>query len=245
MPGREEFYTALFALHKRLLAGDPTLLGDIAKLVFEPLIAHLRHEIRNTDDHLLQEKAADAVIEYGKNPSQANATGGAGVMGFLVMRAKSRVFTGIRKERRHEEVKERYANELGTGKSGGKPVELRLVPGEHYPDNPSDSAAHEASSDPVERLDLDARVNEVLAGAKTKLDQQVLEMMMAGVRATSEYARVLGIEDRPLEEQRRIVKQHKDRLKAAGSRRQEAKRSGPKRRGRPSRRRDAGGGSSD
>jgi len=42
MPARAEFYAALFALHERILAGEPTLLGDVARLVFEPLMAQLQ-----------------------------------------------------------------------------------------------------------------------------------------------------------------------------------------------------------
>ena len=244
MSARNKFYTELFTLHEQMLAGDPTLLADIARLVLESLIAQLRHEFREVDDHLLQEKAADALLEYGKDPSQANAKAGAGVMGFLVMRAKSRVISGIRKERRREQAEGRFAHGLGATKAAGNPVELRLVRGEHHSEGPSDTVSA-PSLELEERLEIEARVQDVLAGAQSKIDQQILRMMLDGVRATPEYARVLGIEDRPVEEQRRIVKQHKDRLKAAGTRRQEAKRSGPKRRGRPPRRRTDEGGDRD
>jgi hypothetical protein len=37
--------------------------------------------------------------------------------------------------------------------------------------------------------------------------------MMDGVRETAAYAAVLGLHHRPLHEQEKIVKRHKDRLK--------------------------------
>ena len=233
MPSREQVYVALFSLHERLVAGDPTILGDVAKLVFEPLIAELRNEFRGVDDHVLQEKAAVALIEYGKAPSQANARAGAGVMGFLVLRARSRVMSELKRDRRREEAETRYANERHRHRGHRNPVELRRVLSEHIEEDATEMLAE--GLDPVEEVERQARRSDVLEGAKTEVDGLILSMMLAGIRATSQYAKVLGIEDRPFQEQRRIVKQHKDRLKVAATRRQEEKRSGPKRRGRPPR----------
>lgn len=243
MSARNKLYTDVFTLHQQLLAGDPTLLADIAQLALEPLIALLRREFPDIDDHLLQEKAADALLEYGKNPAGANARSGAGVMGFLVMRGKSRVLSGIQRERRRERAEGYFAHGLRSD-AIQNPVELRFVRGEHHSEGPSDTVAA-PSTDPVERLDLETRVQDLLAGARSELDQEILRLMLDGVRATSDYARLLGIADRPMKEQRRIVKQHKDRLKVAGMRNQEAKRAGPKRRGRPPRRRGSEGGNGD
>jgi hypothetical protein len=44
-------------------------------------------------------------------------------------------------------------------------------------------------------------------------DCELVKMMIRGVRETRAFARVLGIEDHPPEEQAIIVKRHKDRLK--------------------------------
>ena len=238
-----EFYAALFALHERMLAGDPTLLGEVARLVFEPLIAQLRQKFRGVDDQLLHERAADALMEYGRNPSQANATTGAGVMGFLMLRSKSRVIDRIRKERRRDVAEGAYAHGLDPSvKQGrGKSVELRRAQPEHGAEGLSD-AVSVPPPDVEERLDQEAQIAWVLAGAKTDVDRRLLELMFAGVRETAEYARVLGIGAEPVEVQEATVKRHKDRLLAAAKRREEAKRSVPKRRGRPPRQRDGDGG---
>jgi hypothetical protein len=242
MKAGAEFYAALFALHERMLAGDPTLLGDVARLVMQPLTAQLRQEFGTVDDQLIADGLADALMEYGKNPSAANATAGPGAMGFLVMRSKSRVVDAMRKGRRRDIAEAGYAHDLNpsTERARGNVVELRRVPAEH--DTEDTSASVSVPPPDVEgRLDREARVAEVLAGAKSDVDRRLLEMMLEGIRDTADYARVLGIETEPVEVQEVIVKRHKDRLLAAAKRREEAKQTPPKRRGRPRRRGRDGG----
>jgi hypothetical protein len=41
----------------------------------------------------------------------------------------------------------------------------------------------------------------------------VLGLMLDGVRETSAYSAILGITGKPVAEQQRIVKQHKDRIR--------------------------------
>jgi hypothetical protein len=82
----------------------------------------------------------------------------------------------------------------------------------------------------------EAQISDVLSGVLSDRDRRIVKLMLEGVRETSTYARVLEIEDRSLDEQRRIVKQHKDRLKLSARRRQESKLLAPRRRGRPPKR---------
>lgn len=245
MPAGERFYVALYRLHERMLDGDPTLLGDVARLVIDPLIQQLHKEFPGVDDQLLQGGAADALIEYGKNPIQANAASGAGVLGFLLLRAKSRVKDGIRIERRREVAEARFAHGLKPSNERGrtKPVELRRVRTEHNAE-----VIDVVGTPPPEledRLEREAQIELILASAKSDLDRRLLRMMLAGVRETAEYARVLGIEAEPVEVQEKTVKRHKDRILAAAKRREETRRCGPKRRGRPPRQSGDDGGNRD
>jgi hypothetical protein len=243
MARRGEFYAALFVLHERLVSGDPSPLGDMAKMVLEPLTQQLRQKFPGSsfpqvDDHLLMEKAADALLEYGAAPSQANATSGAGVLGFLTLRATSRVKNALRRERARQRTEGRYAHGLGPRVRGepNNPVELRLVHGEYAEEPPEARVPAPVAKDVTEVLEGQDRRENVLQGVGIELDRLILQMMLDGIRSTAAYAGVLGIAELPVEEQRRIVKRHKDRIKAAASRRQEAKRTGPRRRGRPPRR---------
>lgn len=237
------FYTALLTLHQQLMAGDPTPLAEIAQLVLEPLARQLHrkfpdHTFPSVDDHLTMQAAADALLEYGNAPAQANATSGAGVLGFLVLRGTSRLRNALRKERVQQRAEGRYAHGLRPGprQKSTNPVELHRVRGEHGKDPLEERAADTLPNDPAEVLDQLARRDEVLEGIEAERDRRIMEMMLDGVREASAYAEVLKITGCDLDEQRRIVKQHKDRIKAAARRRQEAKSAGPRRRGRPPRR---------
>ena len=243
MPVGAEFYAALFALHERMLAGDPTLLGEVARLIYEPLTVQLRQEFRTPDHHLLDDGVADGLMEYGRNPSQANATTGAGVMGFLVMRSKSRVLDAKRKDGRREVAEVGYAHDLSPSAVRGQRNVVELLRARTEHDAQAQSEAVSVPPPDIEaRLDREAQIEDVLAGAKSEVDRRLLEMMFAGVRETAAYAAVLGIEAQPAEVQEATVKRHKDRLIAAAKRREESKHSPPKRRGRPSRRRNTGDG---
>jgi hypothetical protein len=56
------------------------------------------------------------------------------------------------------------------------------------------------------------------------MDLQVAGLMVAGIRDTSEYATVMGILDRPVIEQRKLVKRAKDRVKKIFERKIKARR---------------------
>lgn len=45
------------------------------------------------------------------------------------------------------------------------------------------------------------------------VDQEIIFLLMCGIRETYWYANALGILDKPIEEQRKIVKRNKDRIK--------------------------------
>jgi DNA-directed RNA polymerase specialized sigma24 family protein len=172
MANGAEFKAALFALHERMLAGDPTLLGDVARLVLEPLKAQVRQAFRTVDDQLVEDGVADALLEYGRNPSQANATAGAGVLGFLVMRAKSRVIDTLRKDRRRDIAEAGYAHEMNPSAERGRGnlVALRRATTEHSAERPSASVSV-PPPDVEDRLERESRVAEVLSGAKSEVDR--------------------------------------------------------------------------
>jgi len=236
-----EFFAALYDLHQRLIAGDPTLLAKIANLTYAPLIAGVRaefleHAFPRVDDHMIMEGAADALLEYGRMPAQARAHTGAGVFGFLLLRANSRVLNQMRKIRTRESAEGRYV--LGLGPKKRDPdnvVEHRPVRGEHRIKSEESGLEAASQADAGDAQESAVRQQEVLSAVSDDRDRRILEMILGGVRETAAFADVLGIKGLPIEEQRRIVKQHKDRIKTAAKRNQDKKRSGPMRRGRPRR----------
>ena len=76
-------------------------------------------------------------------------------------------------------------------------------------------SAEEEALDELDPFDLpkplsDAALAEVAAFSAQ--DQQLVALLVSGVRETSAYVQVLGIEYLPPNEQKRTVKRHKDRL---------------------------------
>lgn len=68
----------------------------------------------------------------------------------------------------------------------------------------------EVDGDPVSLAETQARVESLFSDPR---DRQLAELVVANERSTAPYARVLGVDGRSAEEQRRVVKQHKDRIK--------------------------------
>ncbi len=64
------------------------------------------------------------------------------------------------------------------------------------------------------------QADEVNQIATSKLDRQLLELLLEGERHTQAYAHLLQIEGLGLAQQRQIVKRHKDRLRLRLKRRQ-------------------------
>jgi hypothetical protein len=63
-----------------------------------------------------------------------------------------------------------------------------------------------------ERKQIEHRRQAVMSSLESDVDRQILSLRLDGVRSTKAYAEVLGIAELPIEQQRRIVKQHKDRI---------------------------------
>jgi len=83
-------------------------------------------------------------------------------------------------------------------------VELAEFESEHLRDESGDPAARDLDPD-----DFEAKLTEALPDQR---DREIAHLMMDGVRSTTEYARRLRVTDTPEDEQRKLVKRHKDRI---------------------------------
>jgi RNA polymerase sigma-70 factor, ECF subfamily len=175
-------------LHERLLAGDELATAQIAE-TFIPVLLKALEAIfpRLSDPHLATTAVNDALINYFKRPEQFDPNRST-LFKYLRMSARSDLLNSLRRK---------------------KIVELTSFDSEHVFEGLKDSTNIEASmltgDSPLLR-----EVDDLL---KSPADRQVVRLMIEGVRETSEYAGVLGILDQPQDEQARIVKRHKDRLK--------------------------------
>lgn len=186
-----------YTLHQLLLEGDPTATAQIAETFMPWMIAQLGHRYPNlSDPHLIATAAADALINYFGRPDQYDPARGS--LAFYLRMSANGDLLNLLKQNRIEMSSQRL----------GKIVEL---------DDPN--AEHEVEIQA--EFDLEAWVFNQQSPVwewlprllPDPIDQEILSLMLAGVRETEPYAEVLGLADRPRDEQAATVKRTKDRLK--------------------------------
>jgi RNA polymerase sigma factor (sigma-70 family) len=201
-------------LHERLLARDPVASEEVARLFLEAVRRHvsLRAQVHGVFDHdLINDAAVDAVFDYIRRPDKFSPVKSS-LRTYLKLAAERDLINAVRKDRRRRRGEELSGDVELAVVSGNKGSEI-----ERILRDPDDALFKSATED--ESLD------EVVEMIGPGSDQVLVRMMMDGERRTSAFAEVLGISNLPVPEQRRTVKQHKDRLK------QQLKRAGGKRRG--------------
>ncbi|HEX5502911.1 MAG TPA: sigma factor [Thermomicrobiales bacterium] len=183
------------ALHARLLAGDPVAPADLAAAYLDHLARWLL--ARNPlvrDPHFHDEAAEDALLNLIKHPGSYDPAR-LGLTAYLHMSARGDLLNLLSKERRHRARRADLAA-----------VELSPVVGKELWDTANDPARI------VERqADAAAPPGPTLPDL-TAEEEAVLALMRDRERHNDAYARVLGLADRPIAEQRREVKRVKDRL---------------------------------
>lgn len=186
---------SLSTLHQRLLAGDPVAPAEFAEHTVTPLAELLRTLNQGLRDRSMADEAAtDAVLDFVKSPQAFDPTRSS-VWGFLELAAKRNLANLRLKEQRQRGKISRFHD-----------VALHDPARKKVQDSPLASlVASEANAEDQKRLSAE------VADLKPE-EAQVFRLMREGVRETAEYARALGIVDRPHGEQRAIVKQIKDRL---------------------------------
>lgn len=190
-PSRE----AGLALHRRLLADDPTAPADLASAYLDHLAEWLlARNPRVPDPHLHTEAAGEAIIALIKNPRSYDPAR-LSLEAYLHMSAQGDLRNLLRKERRHQAHRARW-----------EAVELSPARGKELWDTANDPARI------VGREDETAIPTAPAPPGLTTRETGVLALMRAGERKTVAYARLLGLADRPIAEQRREVKRVKDRL---------------------------------
>jgi hypothetical protein len=184
-------------LYKRLVDYDPIAPDDIATTFLEPLINWLSSLNQSIHPDLVNEAAEDALLALIHNPSSYDPSKST-LETYLRMSAQGDLRNILSRESAH--------------RSRHKPlkaVELSDKDGKYMgrEEDPSLSLLiHEKLASLAE--DVPATIRESL----TEVEARVLELMLRRERRTVVYAEACGIADRPIHEQRRLVKRIKDRL---------------------------------
>lgn len=185
----------LIDVHRRLLDNDAAAPAELAELVIEPLALELmRGPKRPRDEAFAVDAATDAVLECAKDPRSFDPSR-LPLWSFLRMAARRDLANRILKERRHAGLVRRYADVALPASARNKPTD------------PMDGLVEaELARKQLEGLTLGPMKS--LADP----DLAVLRLVAEGVRDTARFAAVMGLNDQPVQEQRRLVKQAKDRI---------------------------------
>ncbi len=186
-------------LHRRLVDGDPTAPADLAEELLPGLLGRLRRRFPNlAQDTILYDAVIDAVLSYTERPGQFDPSK-ASLVGYLTMSAKGDVLNALERNK----------------KRGAREVSLEVV--EDSPKARKTLSKHGlvASADDLvlARFESERLAEDIRAAARSPEDSRVLHLLVDGERRTERFASVLGVEHLELAEQKRIVKQVKDRLK--------------------------------
>ncbi len=185
--------------HQELVNGDHLAPSKIAEL-FLPLLARALHrKFHNiSDSHLVDIAVADALLSYLTNPQKFDPSRGK-LFTYLWIASQGDLLNRLQQERKHT-----------SRKLDEKVVEL-----------PSYATVNriQAEEDPEAILLLSEETlrvkEEVNAIITDEGDRAIVALMLDGIRETATYAEILGLKDRPFEEQTLLVKRTKDRIKVA------------------------------
>lgn len=179
----------LLAIHRRLLAGDPTASADLFRAVHHAVGATVYRQHRamgiSWDD--ARDLSTDAIVAYVNNPAQFDPTR-SGLATYLVMIARG-------------DALNLAASQANKKKSHSRFVELTVV------------ERNERADTGFSRLDAERIVREHGTEIiREHGDEAVLRLFLSGEDATEEYAKALGASHLAEHEQRQLVKQRRDRI---------------------------------
>ena len=191
-------------LHHRLVEGDPLAPSELVGAFSEELVRRVRARAQITnDDFIVYDAVTDALLAYAQQPTKYNPTK-SGLLTYLTMSAYGDYLNMLARERRREkrEIPLEYVEHRLD--AGNNLIEDLLI--EDVLDTVME---REGILTPEERIRLLQQVSERFPDPQ---DRQILNLMLLGERKTAAYSAELGILDSDKNEQRRIVKRHKDRL---------------------------------
>lgn len=199
-------------LHLRLLARDPNAPADLVHAFLTPLLEALHGAFPDDalpDPNLVDECVMDTLLNFPKHPEKLDPERGM-LWTFLFLDAKGDVLNALDKHRRwHDRERE----------------VLAVVAQDEQNRNEEQEALAFAAIESEETMsylpqgvclvDVRAEVDAILS---VPTDLGIVTLLTEGVRETGPYATVLGVTNRSPQEQRRHVKQAKDRWKKRLSR---------------------------
>jgi DNA-directed RNA polymerase specialized sigma24 family protein len=177
------------ALHRRLCAGDdPVAPAEFARAYLDPLVAAVGRRFPGVDPHVVEQAAADALLDLVRHPDRYDPDRRK-LRGYLLMAARGDLLNLLNREERHRRRRVSLDD-----------VELTAAGGNEV-----------MGADGLARLNDYPSLTRV-RDALTEPDRRVLDLMCQGERRWEVFAAALGVANRPRVEWRRTVKRVTDRI---------------------------------
>ena len=196
----QEYLVEQLRLHKE---GDPVAQSKLAEAIYPHLVRVLGFKYKvNIDEDWIHEAAGEAVINFLKKPGGYDS-GKKGLLSYLEKAADWQIKTILEKNKTY---RERFSS-----LESPKVIDIRqgvdVLDGLSVLEIKEELERRKASG--VEP-DLSDRIPQLF---DNQADIKMAKLICAKVRSTVQYVEILGISGESADEQKRIVKRHKDRIK--------------------------------
>lgn len=187
-------------LHTSIMAGDITAQAELAVLVLPILTKRLNNKFPTLfDPNLIDTAVTDALLNYFARPDYYQPHKQS-LMSYLLMSAKGDLLNYL-KPKKVDENSTHLTEDVELWDSYSE----KTIGGSVVVDDTN------VEEEALVRLSpVISQIQELFPSLK---DQQLVAMIMDGIRDTDEYAKVLGIEHLSSSEQKVVVKNNKDRIK--------------------------------
>jgi DNA-directed RNA polymerase specialized sigma24 family protein len=181
-----------YELHERILDGDPTAFAELAELLYSDLVTDTQRRAGMADDPALVEEAVgQALLDYQDAPHKYDSARSP-LRYYLVLIAYHDYLDMRKKELRRTTKEsdmddERFAN---------------------ISDNHHDTLADDIHI----WMQVDELITEIAEKISDPTDWKFVLLILQGVRESSEYAHILGIEHQPKDIQVKEINRVKNRI---------------------------------
>lgn len=183
--------------HQRILRRDVTAFAELCEVALPHLVVFLQTNFPAYDPHLREQAAIDGLLAYQARPSQYDPQK-LPLFSFLRMVVRRDMLNALAQQNRHN----RHLDALDD------PVVMAQLPQEDVIED------HFALDEWLQQYTNRPRseIIELLQAELDAAEQEMLWLMLEGIRETPPYASLMGIDHLDVTEQRREVKKVKDRL---------------------------------
>lgn len=168
---------------------DPTVLSELFMLCYEPLIARLKKQYPASDEDEIREIAFQTIQQFAETPQKFDPQKKT-LLGYLVMDAAGDLINNLNRKG--------YEKNWTVLVEDWSPYGNRTI--------------EETSNPEMEAKAVERYLSKLKELTPDETDFIIAKLMEMGVRSTVEFAKALKIEHLSAEEQRSIVKRHKDRI---------------------------------